>query len=82
MFGLLPVSSRGNRFILVVNDHFSKWIEIVALSYITSANVIKFFETVILSRFGISKIIFSDNRIIFVLYEFRNRCLSLGIDKR
>ena len=43
VLGLLPVTPRNNRCILVVTDHFTKWVEIFAVpdqTAVTTANVI------------------------------------------
>jgi hypothetical protein len=43
IMGTFPLTPRGNSFVLVVTDHFSKWVEIFAVSHQTaktSANVI------------------------------------------
>jgi hypothetical protein len=43
ILGSLPETEKGNRYILVVNDHFTKWVEIFAVPYqsaVTCANII------------------------------------------
>jgi len=41
IMGLLPRSDAGNLYVLVVVDHFTKWVELFALDSITSGEVAK-----------------------------------------
>ncbi|KAJ4810030.1 hypothetical protein LUZ62_022596 [Rhynchospora pubera] len=68
-----PPSSRGHRFILAATDYFSKWSEAIALCEVKTKDVIKFFKTHILYRFGTPRRIISDNGTAFKsakVYEF------------
>lgn len=55
-----PPSSRGHRFILAATDYFSKWAEAVVLRE-TEEDIINFFKTHVLYRFGNPRRIISDN---------------------
>jgi hypothetical protein len=48
-------SSKGQQFVLVAIDYFSKWTEVVALKNMTHREVIEFITKHIIHRFGISQ---------------------------
>jgi hypothetical protein len=48
-----PLSSKGNRFVLVAMDYFTKWIKAVHLKNMTHKEVIEFIMEHIIHRFGI-----------------------------
>jgi ribonuclease HI len=56
-----PPTSKGYRFILAATDYFTKWAEAVPLKEVKASDVVKFFKTHILYRFGTPQRIISDN---------------------
>ncbi len=50
--GELPQTSRGNVYIMIMIEHFSKWVELVALPDKSSHNTSQTFLQQVLSRFG------------------------------
>jgi hypothetical protein len=50
--GKLPKTSRGNVYIMIMIEHFSKRVELVALSDKSSHNTSQVFLQQVLSRFG------------------------------
>jgi hypothetical protein len=50
--GKLPQTSRGNVYIMIMIEHFSKWVELVALSDKSSHSTNQAFLQHVLSRFG------------------------------
>jgi ribonuclease HI len=60
-----PPTSRGHRFILAATDYFTKWAETVPLKEVKASDVVKFFKTHILYRFGTPQRIISDNGTAF-----------------
>jgi hypothetical protein len=48
----LPQTSKGNVYIMIMIEHFSKWVELVALSDKSSHNTNHAFLQQFLSRFG------------------------------
>jgi hypothetical protein len=48
----LPQTSRGNVYIMIMIEHFSKWVELVTLSDKSSHNTNQTFLQQVLSRFG------------------------------
>ncbi|XP_021719499.1 uncharacterized protein LOC110687192 [Chenopodium quinoa] len=53
-------SSKGNRYILVVVDYVSKWVEVVATPTNDSKVVHKLFKKIIFPRFGVPRAVISD----------------------
>ena len=54
------ISSHNNKYILVVVDQVSKWVEATALSTNDSKGVVNFLKKHIFTRFGIPRVIISD----------------------
>ncbi|XP_015161353.1 uncharacterized protein K02A2.6-like [Solanum tuberosum] len=62
VIGLIePKASNGHRFILVAIDYFTKWVEAVTFKSVTKKAVVDFVHSNIICRFGIPKIIITDN---------------------
>jgi len=60
--GELPQTSRGNVYIMIMIEHFSKWVELVALPDKSSHNISQAFLQQVLSRFraGLSALLIKD----------------------
>ncbi|XP_070048920.1 uncharacterized protein [Nicotiana tomentosiformis] len=56
-----PAASNEHRFILVAIDYFTKWVEAVTFKSVTKKAVVDFVHSNIICRFGIPKIIITDN---------------------
>ncbi|KAK8978799.1 hypothetical protein V6N11_029167 [Hibiscus sabdariffa] len=56
-----PKASNGHRFILVVIDYFTKWMEASSYANITRATVCKFLKKEIICRYGLPERIITDN---------------------
>ncbi|XP_070005881.1 uncharacterized protein [Nicotiana sylvestris] len=54
------ISSYGNKYILVVVDYVSKWVEVVALPTNDARVVVGFLKKNIFTRFGIPRAVISD----------------------
>jgi hypothetical protein len=63
--GKLPQTSRGNVYIMIMIEHFSKWVEFVALSNKSSHNTNKAFLQQVLSRFGACAKCLTNQRLEF-----------------
>ncbi|KAM1724864.1 hypothetical protein ACFX11_023267 [Malus domestica] len=71
-----PASSKGQTFIIVAMDYFTKWVEASTMKTITSNVVKKFIETKILHKFGVLKTIVTDCGPSFIskeVKEFANK---------
>jgi len=53
-------SSYGNKYILVVVNYVSKWVEAIVNPTNDAKVVLKLFKTIIFPRFGVSKVVISD----------------------
>ena len=76
-----PVSKSGNRFILTVLDHFSKWTEAFAIRNHEAVTVAKLLADQVFARFGIPLQLLSDRGQEFESNLMKELCLALGIDK-
>jgi hypothetical protein len=73
-----PPSSKGHKFVLLVTDYFTKWVEEIPLKKVTSENMVEFVKEHIIYRFGIPQTITTDQGIQFTSSEFRNFAESMG----
>jgi len=67
--GAIHPSSRGKIWILVATECFTKWAEAISLRRATAGVVSNFIREYIICRFGIPKVILSDNGTPFVSSE-------------
>ena len=58
---ITPKASNDHRFIFVVIDYFTKWVEAASYASVTKAVVARFIKKEIIYRYGLSKRIISDN---------------------
>ncbi|XP_050229566.1 uncharacterized protein LOC126678714 [Mercurialis annua] len=63
-------------------DHFTKWLEVEAVSTITEARIRDFFWRQIVCRFGIPRALVTDNGKQFNCRAFKEFCNDLHIDLR
>ena len=77
--GPFPTAVRQLKFLVVGIDYFTKWVEAEALATITEKNVRSFFWRCIICRFGIPRVLISDNRRQFDNELFWDFCSQLGI---
>lgn len=68
--GKYPRSKKGNAYIFIVVDHFSKFTFLHAMKEATTQNVIQFLVNQIFHTFGVPEIIHSDNGKQFTSKEF------------
>nr|GEV87559.1 reverse transcriptase domain-containing protein [Tanacetum cinerariifolium] len=74
-------SSRGNKYILVVVDYLSKWVEVKALSTNDARVVVKFLKS-LFAQFETPRAIISDCGTHFCNEQFANVMLKYGITHR
>ena len=79
IIGPFPTTMRQLKFLVVGIDYFIKWVEAEALATITKKNVWSFAYRCIICRFGIPRVLVSDNRKQFDNDSFRDFCSQLGI---
>ena len=56
-----PTTSNGHRFILVVNDYFTKWVEAASFATITNKVVARFIKHNLICRYGVPERIITYN---------------------
>ena len=79
--GPFPTTERGNRFILVVMDYFTKWPEAFPLPNHEATTVAEVLVTEVFARFGVPWELHSDQGREFESCVFREWCQLLGIRK-
>jgi ribonuclease HI len=78
LLGSLPPAQGNLRYVVVVVEYFSKWIEVKPLAIITSATVQKFFWQNTVCRFSVPKAITVDNGTQFDAETFKDFCDQIG----
>jgi ribonuclease HI len=78
LLGPLPPAQGNLRYVVVVVEYFSKWIEVKPLATITSVTVQNFFWQNIVCRFGVPKAITVDNGTQFDAEAFKEFCDQIG----
>jgi len=78
LVGPLPRSQRGQRFLLVVQDTFSKWTELVSLPSATAHNVVTRLKSILL-RHGAPDVLITDNGTQFVSKVVRELAAEWGV---
>ena len=79
--GPFPRTRRGNRFICVAMDYFTKWPEACALPNHEAETVAEFLVTQVFTRFGVPGELHSDQGREFESRVFKECCSLLGVDK-
>ena len=82
ILGPFPQVTGNRRFVLVAVDYFTKWAEAKTLANIRDVDVKKFVWKNIVTRFGVSDSLISDNGLQFDNKAFRAFCGDLGIKNR
>ncbi|XP_052181973.1 uncharacterized protein LOC127794767 [Diospyros lotus] len=82
ILGPFPRATRQRKFLLVATDYFTKWIEAEALATINARKVEAMVWKDIICRFGIPRIINTDNGKQFDCDSFRNFYKGLDIQLR
>ena len=80
ILGQFPTRTRQMKFLVVGIDYFTKWVEAKPLAKIRQQNVKNFVWKSILCRFGVPRVLISDNGRQFDNTFFRDFCEQLGIN--
>ena len=72
--GSFLIAMRQLKFLIVGINYFTKWVEAEALSTITKKNMRSFVWRSIICRFGIPRVLVSDNGKQFDNDSFRDFC--------
>lgn len=79
--GPLPITERENKYILVVGDMFTKWIENYPMPDQEAKTVAQVLVYKFFSRFGVPKQLHSDQGTNFESKLFKEICQLMGIEK-
>jgi len=77
-----PAASNGHRFILVAIDYFTKWVEAKTFKSVTKKAVVDFVHSNIICRFGIPKVIITDNGANLNSHLMKETCEQFKITHR
>ena len=77
--GPFPKATGKKRWLLVGIDYFTKWVEVEPLANIRDIDVKRFVWRNLVTRFGIPKVLISNNRLQFDSKDFQRYYLELGI---
>jgi len=77
--GPLPRSKHGNQMLLVMIDRFSKWTELVPMRSATAESLKKAFRERIIARYGVPKVVITDNGVQFASCIFKSFLAEMGI---
>ena len=81
IMGPLPTSNRGNKYVLVVTDHFTRWVEIFAVPDQTAVTCAEKILDEVIARFGCPHDMHSDQGRNYVSQIFVDLCRMLEIRK-
>ena len=81
VIGPLPITARRNRFIITMIDHFSRWVELVAVNNTKAETVAEKILIHWIARFGVPERLHSDNAQNFQSNIIKSLCKHLKIKK-
>jgi transposase InsO family protein len=81
LVGPMPPSRRGKVYLLVMQDCFTKWIEVVAIPNKTARVVAAAFADTWVTRYGSPRLLHQDNGSEFTTKVFVELCKLLGITR-
>ncbi|GBC47303.2 DDE-type integrase/transposase/recombinase [Rhizophagus irregularis DAOM 181602=DAOM 197198] len=77
--GPLPITTRRNKYIVVLTEYLTKWPEARALSDAKAASVVSFFYEDVICRHGCLKVLLTNQGTHFVNELLDSLCTRLGI---
>jgi Integrase zinc binding domain/Integrase core domain len=80
--GPFPPTPRQKRYLLVIVNYFTRWVEMFALRRTTTTDIANILINEVICRYGTPSYILSDNGPQFVAQLFNEICHSLGIKRK
>jgi transposase InsO family protein len=80
ILGPLPETPRGNKYILVLGDYFTKWTEAYAIQNMEAATVARMFVNEFVARFGAPDSLHTDQGRNFDSTLLKEVCRLLGVE--
>ena len=81
ILGPLPLTAQGNRYVLVMSDYFTKWVEAVALPDQEAKTTADAFVTHFVTKFGVPMFLHTDQGRNFESKLFKEMGRLLGVKK-
>ena len=81
ILGPLPTTARGNKYILVVGEYFTKWTEAYPMPDVEARTIARYFVNEFICRFGVPEPLHTDQGRNFESTLIREICKLLGIQK-
>jgi ribonuclease HI len=82
ILGPFPLARGQVKFVAVAVEYFTKWVEAEPLAIISEPKLRSFVWKSVVCRFGIPKVLITDNGRQFDNSQFKNFCTNLGIEHR
>ncbi len=81
IMGPLNETERHNRYVLVIQDYFSKWVEAFPCPHDQAVTVVEVLASEWVCRYGALQTLHSDQGRNFESKVFQKMCMLFGIDK-
>ena len=81
ILGPLPLTDRGNKYVLVVGDYFTKWVEAYAMPNMEAGTVAELFVSRFVCQFGVPDVLQTDQGRNFESALLKEVCQLLGVVK-
>ncbi|GAU39237.1 hypothetical protein TSUD_396840 [Trifolium subterraneum] len=78
ILGPFPTAARQVKYLIVAVDYFTKWIEAEPLTKIGASHILRFFKRNVLARFGIPRVVVTDNGTQFTNKKFQEFLATIG----
>ena len=82
ILGPLPEAKDGSKYVLVLQDYFTKWPEVIALKTVDAKAVQNWLTNEIVPRYGVPTELITDQGVQFVSNNFKDFCNSLGVKQK
>lgn len=82
ILGPFPIAMGQSKFVVVSIDYFTKWIDAKTVTTITEQKIQKFFWESMVCRYGIPRVLITDNGKKINNPKFKTFCQELGIEQK